>query len=182
MDQLRVLVVDDEFLVRWSLKEDLSNRGYEVMEAETGEEALKKIRRDPPDLTLLDIRLPGMDGLKVLQEIKAFNGEVIIIMMTAFGEVETAVKSMKLGAYDYISKPFNLDEVAQIVKKALEMTGLKKEVERLREQLKERYGFDSIIGESPSMHEVFEMVKRIAESDATTVLLRGESGTGKDLI
>ncbi len=182
MVHLRIFVVDDEFLVRWSLKEDLSNRGYEVIEAENGEDALQKLRHTPPDLVLLDIRLPGMDGLKVLQEIKSFNNEIVVIMMTAFGDVETAVKAMKIGAYDYITKPFDLDEVAQTVKMSLEKTALKKEIEQLREQLKEKHGFGNIIGKSPAMQEVFEMVKRIAESDATTVLLQGESGTGKDLV
>lgn len=177
-----ILIVDDEDLVRWSLEKGLSKEGYHVLLAETGELALKRIEEEPIDLVLLDIRLPGISGMEVLQKLREDNNDLLVIMMTSYGDVEMAVNAMKWGAYDYVNKPFNLEDVRLSVRKALETIRLKKEVELLRNEQRSKYGFDNIIGTSPIMQEVFDMVKKIARSDATTVLLQGESGTGKDLL
>ncbi len=182
MTQERLLVVDDEFLIRWSLQQDLGKEGYEVLTAESGEEALRMIDESPPDLVLLDIHLPGLDGVKVLEKIRVTDPDLPVIMITAYGMVESAVAAMRLGAFDYISKPFNLDGVKLSVSKALETSRLKIEVARLRREQHKSSGFDNIIGDSPRMKEVFDLVRKVAQSSATTVLLQGESGTGKDLV
>lgn len=182
MSRERILVVDDEFLIRWSLQEDLGKEGYDVLTAEDGRESIEIMEKETPDLVLLDIHLPEIDGIKVLERMKEIDREVPVIMITAYGMVESAVAAMRLGAYDYINKPFNLDDVKISIRKALETTRLKSEVARLRREQHKSSGFDNIIGDSPKMKEVFEMVRKVAVSSATTVLLQGESGTGKDLI
>ncbi|BCR03803.1 acetoacetate metabolism regulatory protein AtoC [Desulfuromonas versatilis] len=178
----RILVVDDEHLIRWSLEQNLKKQGYEVVTAGSGEDALKLVREDAPDLVLLDIQLPGINGLDVLERIKEMDEEVIVIMVTALGVLETAVKAMRMGAYDYINKPFNLDELAIVIKKALETGELKREVAHLRSQQTRKYGVANIIGESRHMKNVLTMVEKVARSDASTILIQGESGTGKELI
>ena len=120
MSRHKILVVDDEHLIRWSLEQNLKKQGYEVQTAPTGEDALRLLREDPPELVLLDVQLPGMNGLQVLEKIKEIDEEIIVIMVTALGVLETAVKAMRMGAHDYLNKPFNLDEMAIVNKKALE--------------------------------------------------------------
>jgi len=178
----KILVVDDEHLIRWSLEQNLKKQGYEVTTAGTGEDALRLLRDDVPDLVLLDIQLPGMNGLQVLEKIKELDEEIIVIMVTALGVLETAVKAMRMGAYDYINKPFNLDELAIVIRKALETGELKREVAHLRGEQSKKYGIANIIAKSRHMHNVLGMVEKIAKSDASTVLIQGESGTGKELI
>jgi two-component system, NtrC family, response regulator AtoC len=178
----RILVVDDEHLIRWSLEQSLKRQGYEVATAASGEDALKALRDDPPDLMLLDIQLPGINGLDVLEKAKEIAEEVIVIMVTALGVLETAVKAMRMGAYDYINKPFNLDELAIVIKKALETGELRREVAHLRSEQTRKYGVANLIGGSRHMTNVLAMVQKIARSDASTVLIQGESGTGKELI
>jgi DNA-binding NtrC family response regulator len=178
----KILVVDDEHLIRWSLEQNLKKQGYEVMTAGSGEDALKIVREDPPDLMLLDIQLPGMNGLEVLEKIKDMEEEIIVIMVTALGVLETAVKAMRMGAYDYLNKPFNLDELGIVIRKALETGELKREVAHLRSEQSRRYGITNLIGNSRHMKNVLEIVQKIAKSDASTVLIQGESGTGKELI
>lgn len=182
MRKHKILVVDDEQLIRWSLEQSLKKQGYEVSTAASGEEALKVLREEAPDLMLLDIQLPGMNGMDVLEKVKELEEEVIVIMLTALGVLETAVKAMRLGAYDYINKPFNLDELAIVIKKALETGELKKEVAQLRSEQSRNYGIANIIGASRHMKNVLAMVEKVAKSDASTVLIQGESGTGKELI
>ncbi len=182
MRRNRILVVDDEHLIRWSLEQSLKKQGYEVAIAASGEDALKQVQEEAPELMLLDIQLPGMDGLSVLQRIKEIDSEIIVIMVTALGILETAVKAMRLGAFDYINKPFNLDELSIIVKKALETSQLRKEVAQLRSAQESKYGIDNIISGSRHMQQVLDMVRKVARSDASTVLIQGESGTGKELI
>ena len=182
MRKYRILVVDDEHLIRWSLEQSLKRQGYEVATAATGEDALRALRDDPPDLMLLDIQLPGINGLDVLEKAKEIAEEVIIIMVTALGVLETAVKAMRMGAYDYINKPFNLDELAIVIKKALETGELRREVQQLRSEQTRKYGITNLIGSSRHMVNVLAMVQKIARSDASTVLIQGESGTGKELI
>ncbi len=182
MRRHKILVVDDEHLIRWSLEQNLKKQGYEVMTAGSGEDALKMVREDTPDLVLLDIQLPGINGLEVLEKIKDMEEEIIVIMVTALGVLETAVKAMRMGAYDYINKPFNLDELAIVIKKALEAGELKREVAHLRSEQSRKYGVNNIIAESRHMKNVLAMVEKIAKSDASTILIQGESGTGKELI
>jgi two-component system, NtrC family, response regulator AtoC len=178
----KILVVDDEQLIRWSLEKNLQKQGYEVITAGSGEDAVKLAREESPDLMLLDIQLPGMNGIEVLETVKEFEEDIIVIMVTALGVLETAVKAMRLGAFDYINKPFNLDELSIIVKKALETRELRREVAHLRSEQTNKYGIDNIIGDSKHMEEVKAMITKIAQSDASTVLIQGESGTGKELV
>ncbi len=182
MRQHKILVVDDEHLIRWSLEQNLKKQGYEVATAASGEDALKFLKEETPDLMLLDIQLPGINGIDVLERVKEMEEDIIVIMVTALGVLETAVKAMRMGAYDYINKPFNLDELAIVIKKALETGELKREVAHLRSQQTGKYGIKNIIGKSRHMENVLSMVKKVASSDASTILIQGESGTGKELI
>jgi DNA-binding NtrC family response regulator len=182
MSSARILVVDDEEMITSSLQHGLEREGYEVVTASSGEQGMEQFKSDSPDVTLLDVNLPIMDGIKVLDTIKKTSKDAVVIMITAFGGVDSAVRAMKLGAYDYIEKPFDLDRLNIVIKKALETAKLKREVRQLRGEQQEKYSFESIIGESDSIKKVVTIAQKIAESNATTVLLQGKSGTGKDLI
>ena len=175
-----LLVVDDEELVRWSLRERFRRDGYTVIEAATAASALEQMSGGI-DLVLLDYRLPDGDGLTVLRRIKEQSPDTPVILMTAFSTVENAVEAMKHGAYHYLNKPFNLDDVALAVEKALETSRLRREVRAYRTTQSREYGFDSIIGTSPAMTAAKALLVRVANSPASTVLLTGETGTGKDL-
>ncbi len=177
-----ILVVDDEHLIRWSLEQQLRREGYNVLRAVNGAEGLQKVQAEGPDLVLLDIRLPDADGLAILERLRAGTPDALVIMITAHGGVESAVRAMKLGAYDYVIKPFDSEELKLTIKKALETRALRREVARLYAQQREGAGLDAIVGESRPLQEIKGLIQRIAQSDATTVLLEGESGTGKDLI
>ncbi|MDA8175294.1 MAG: response regulator, partial [Nitrospiraceae bacterium] len=178
MAKAKVLVIDDEKLLRWSLDQNLSKDGYTVSTAEKGLDGLSQFREDPPDITLLDIHLPDISGITVLEGIKEINKDAIVIMITAFGDVQTAVKTIKLGAYDFVEKPFNMDKLKIILDKALETSSLRKEVSNFRSQLNSKYAPASLIGSSQPMKKVFDLIQKVAKSDASTVLLQGESGTG----
>ena len=182
MKKAKILVVDDEELIRWSLDQSLSEEGYEVIKAESGEEAIEKVKDESPDLVFLDLQLPGITGMEALQKIKEINPNTTVIIITALGVVEMVVKAMKLGAYNYISKPFNLDELSIMVEKALETGRLKKEVETLRAVQSEQFSLVNIIGSDPKIKEVMAMIEKVAKSETTTVLITGESGTGKELV
>ena len=180
MNHANILIVDDESLIRWSLKERLEAQGYDVTEAETAADALRQPMTDI-DLVLLDFKLPDGDGLDVLRQIKERSPETLVIMMTGYSSVETAVEAMKRGAYHYVNKPFNLDEVALLLEKALETSQLRREVRALRTNQGKEFGFASIIGESMAMKTAKALMAKVAASPASTVLLTGETGTGKDL-
>jgi two-component system, NtrC family, response regulator AtoC len=180
MAHATVLIVDDEELVRWSLRERLLKDGYTVLESGSVAGATEK-QTPAVDLVLLDQRLPDGDGLTLLRQIKELSPDTLVILMTAFSTVENAVAAMRHGAYHYLNKPFNLDDVSAIVEKALETSRLRREVRLLRGSQSRDYGFDAIIGSSPAMAEAKSLLERIAASPATTVLLTGETGTGKDL-
>src|SRR5687767_10392786 len=175
-----LLVVDDEELVRWSLRERFRREGYTVVEAPTAASALEQVAGGI-DLVLLDYRLPDGDGLTVLRRVKEVTPDTPVILMTAFSTVENAVEAIKHGAYHYLNKPFNLDDVAAMVEKALETSRLRREVRTLRTSASREYSFDAIIGDSPAMLRVKNLLMRVANSPASTVLLTGETGTGKDL-
>jgi len=182
MSEARILVVDDEYLIRWTLQQNLEKQGYEVILAETGEEALEKVKEEAPDLALLDIKLPGMDGYEVLEKALKIDEGLIPIMVTAFDEVEKVVKAMRLGAFDYITKPFDFSKVYLSIQKALETSQLKREVKYLRKEKKSWSGIDHIIAVSDEMGRVLQISEKIAQSEAATVLIQGESGTGKEVI
>ena len=176
-----VLVVDDEALIRWSLRERLKSDGYQVLEAETGAAALERIQ-DGVDLVVLDYRLPDMDGLSVLREIKKHDPDILVIVLTACVSVETAVEAMKLGAFHFANKPFNLDEISATVMRALETTRLRREVKVLRANEARPYSLKRIVGTSKVMDDLRAHVAKVAATPASTVLITGESGTGKDLV
>jgi DNA-binding NtrC family response regulator len=175
----RILVVEDEEKLRRVIELQLASTGFDVDKAATAEEGLKIA--DRADLILTDLRLPGMDGIQFLSLIRRQNAQVPVVMMTAYGSVETAVESMKAGANDFLLKPFSLDHLMQVVYKALEMRALRDENRQLKEELGRRYEYDNIIGRSEAMQEIFATIERVAPTRAT-VLLAGESGVGKDLI
>ena len=177
----RILIIDDEKLIRWALRKNLSGAGYEVLEAEDGERALEMLEQDGADLILLDVRLPKKSGLEVLEEVIERHAEIPVILMTAFSSVEGAVDAMKRGAFHYLVKPFNHDEVLLLVGKALDTTRLRRELALVRQQQHRQYGTGSLIGKSEKMRQVSELIWKVAASAATTVLVQGESGTGKDL-
>ncbi|MCF8143640.1 MAG: sigma-54 dependent transcriptional regulator [Deltaproteobacteria bacterium] len=177
----RILVVDDERPMRESLNDWLKEDGYRVGLAASGQEAIDMARKEPWEVILLDLKMPGMDGLKTLQKLKEVRPDAEVLMMTAYATVETAVQAMKEGAFDYLVKPFDPDEVEVQIKKILAHKELVLENILLRKKLEESYQFDEIIGKSDAMQEVFALIARVAPTDST-VLITGESGTGKELI
>jgi len=177
----RILAVDDDPLLRDFLSEALSRSGCRVDSVATGEEALDKITEKDYDIILTDVRLPNMDGVEVLRRAKDFLPDAEVVMITAYGTVQNAVEAMKLGAFDYLLKPLSVDEIELVIKRALDHKRLVLENRLLRSEVKEKYGFGNIVGRTPQMDEIFELVRTIADTKAT-VLITGESGTGKELI
>ncbi len=178
----KVLVVDDEKLVRWSLRQKCQEWGYQAMEAEDAATALRVAHAESPDLVLLDVRLPDASGLEVLKELKRTGDARAVIMITADPQLEDVKTALKLGAYDFVGKPLDFDELAVAAKNALETTRLRNEVESLRGEVRRRTGYHEVVSASPSMQETLGFVRKVAASEATTILIQGESGTGKDLI
>jgi two-component system, NtrC family, response regulator AtoC len=181
MPKATILVVDDEPLIRWSLTERLKSEGYDLLEADTGRAALEKLP-EGVDLVLLDYRLPDTDGVSILRKVKEFDQDILVILLTAYASVETAVEAMKLGAYHFANKPFNLDDVAATVERALETTRLRREVRQFRTNAARPFSLQRIVGASAEITALRHLVARVAVSPASTVLLTGESGTGKDLL
>lgn len=178
----KILVIDDESFITKSLKQHLEKNGLEVLTAESGEEGLEAFRSEIPDVVLLDLNMPGMNGIETLEAMQKINNEVVIIIITAHGDIETAVSAIKSGAHDFVEKPFELDRISVLIHKAMETVCLKREVNYLREEKYEAYSFDNIVGVSPAMQEIISLTKKIAESNANTILIQGESGTGKSLL
>ncbi|HDH57625.1 MAG TPA: sigma-54-dependent Fis family transcriptional regulator, partial [Bacteroidetes bacterium] len=177
----RILVIDDDVAICRSIKRILEADGYKVATAETGEKGLKMVDQSSYDLLLLDLRLGGIDGLEVLKQVKEKNPDQLVIMITGFANVASAVEAMKRGAYDYIQKPFSTDELKLAMQKAVETVALRKEVEELRQRQMEKNKFDKIIGSSQEIKKVLSLVRTFAQTDIT-VLIEGESGTGKELV
>jgi len=178
----KIMVVDDERLVRWSLRQKCEEWGYHVVEAEAGEAGLKLAQHETPDLVLLDVRLPDISGLEVLKQLKKNGDARAVIMITADPQLEDVKVALKLGAYDFIGKPLDFDELNVTIKNALETTRLRSEVQSLRGQVRGSAGYREVVGSSAKMTELMAFVRKVAASEATTILIQGESGTGKDLI
>jgi len=181
MAMSKILVVDDEESIREFFQIMLKREGYEVLTAANGREALDTLKKVSADLVISDIQMPEMSGMDLLGKVRELDPEMVVIMITAFGSTETAVEAMKLGAYDYVQKPFKIDEVKIIIKQALEKRSLRMENVLLKKELGTKYAFDNIIGGAPPMLRIYEMVKRVANTKSS-VLITGESGTGKELI
>ena len=178
----RVLIIEDDEFISLALRTRLEEDGYQVQEARDGKEGMRAFNEDDWDAVLLDHMLPDTEGLPILEEMRRQDADPPIIYMTAYSTVALAVNSMKAGAYDYLTKPLDLDEVVLVLKKALEVTALKREVRRIRKQQMENFGFDKIIGNSPKIQRVLQVGKTVAESEASSILITGESGTGKNLV
>jgi len=175
-----ILVVDDEPGVRESFRAILKDR-YEVLEAEDGPSSLELVGSHPVNLVLLDVRLPGMEGIQVLERVKTIDEGIEVIMVTAVKTIRTAVEAIRLGAYDYITKPFEVEEILSAVNRVLEKQALEREVLYLRSELSQRDGFDDIVGRHEAMTQTYDLISHVAET-TVTVLITGESGTGKELI
>jgi two-component system NtrC family response regulator len=181
MKRVKILVIDDDESLRRVLEYNLAQEGYAVLTAGSGEQGLELLKKEGADLVVTDVRMPGMDGLQVLEGVHKLDPNIQVIILTAFGTIETAVEAMKAGAFHYISKPFNRDELKLTIKKALQLKELERENVALRQELTERAGLETVIADSPQMAQVLELVVRVAPTE-TTVLILGESGTGKELI
>jgi two-component system, NtrC family, response regulator AtoC len=178
----KIMIVDDERLVRWSLRQKCEEWGYHVIEADAGEPALKLAQRESPDLVLLDVRMPDLTGIEVLDQLKKSGDARAVIMITADPQLDDVKAALKLGAYDFVGKPVDFDELRVTIKNALEATSLRAEVQTLRGEIRRDAGYNSVVSVSPKMIELMNFVRKVASSEATTILIQGESGTGKDLI
>jgi DNA-binding NtrC family response regulator len=181
MKLLKILVIDDEKLIRWSFEKQFSSKGYKVITAESGEEGIQLFETHYPDIVFIDNKLPKMGGLEVISKIKSIDEDVAIIFMTAYGSIDTAVKAMKLGAIEYVNKPFSFEEIDIIIENIKKNKNIVNEIQLLKRQQKEKITFDNIIGESSAIKQIIQVAQRIARSETSTILLLGESGTGKDL-
>jgi DNA-binding NtrC family response regulator len=179
---LSILIIDDEPHLPYQFARYLRKHGYEVYTASDGEKGLQELHRNSIDLVLLDLRLPKMGGLEVLKQVRKLDQELPIIILTAHGDVQSAVEAMKLGALDYLLKGFDLDELSLVVQRALETSAMYRELRQLRRERSDNYHFNFIIGHSERMREVFDLVARVARRDTASVLITGESGTGKEVV
>lgn len=182
MPQKKILIVDDEKLVRWALAKKCAEYGYLSAEAATAEEALRALQNESPDAVLLDVRLPDQSGIEVLEKLKQGGDTRSVIMMTADPQLDDVKTALRLGAYDFVSKPINFEELGVTLQNALEAGALRTEVESLRGEVRRRTGYHDVIGVSRKMTELMKFVGKVAASEASTILIQGESGTGKDLV
>ncbi len=176
----KVLVADDEPNMEWLFRSSFGDE-FEISGARSGEEALERLAQERFDLVMLDLKLPGMDGMAVLKQIKQLHPKTPVVMMTAYGTVKTAVEAMKVGAHDYVTKPFDVEELRMIMENSMKFGRLAHEVEQLRDQLQEKYHLKNIVAVSEPMLAVFQLIEKVAPTDAC-VLIEGESGTGKELV
>jgi len=181
MQALKILVIDDEQLIRWSFEKKLKAQGYIVLSADSGEAGLRLFESEFPDIVFVDNKLPGIQGLEVISRIRAISEDSNIVFMTAYGSIDTAVKAMKLGAQEYVNKPFSFPEIYAIIDSISEKIRISNEVHLLRRQNPDKLTFDHIGGISPEIRSIIQLSNKIAKINTTTVLLLGESGTGKDL-
>lgn len=181
MPQDRILVVDDDESLRRVTEVQLQQSGYDVLTAASGQEALDILQKRPADVVITDLKMPGMSGLELLMRIRTDYPELVVVMVTAFGTIETAVEAMRAGAYDYVTKPVHVDELKLTIGRALEHVHLRQEVQALRSSLDRKYGFENILGRSNALLSVLDMASRAAQT-TSTVLVRGETGTGKELL
>ncbi|MBI3393619.1 MAG: sigma-54-dependent Fis family transcriptional regulator [Nitrospirae bacterium] len=181
MNRHRALVVDDDPHSREVLQEILERNQFEVVTADGGEAAIAAARESPFDILLTDLRMPNQDGIEVLEAIRDINPDIVGIVLTGFGTIETAVRAVKAGAFEYLTKPFKVDEVVLTVQRAIEFRQLQMENRSLKRQLRRKYRFENLIGDSDEMQKVYRMIERVADSDST-ILIYGESGTGKELV
>jgi two-component system, NtrC family, response regulator AtoC len=179
--QRTILVADDDASIRSLLKQLLSDEGYNVVEATTGSEVVEKVKDVNPDLVIMDVRMPELDGIEALSKLKVSSPKTSVLIMTAFGSSNNAIRAMELGAFDYITKPFELDKISHTVKRVIEYRDLTSEVQVLRDEISSLVQTERIVGNSPAMQEVYKTVGKVAKADAT-VLITGESGTGKELV
>lgn len=179
---MKILIVEDDKHMRITLDEALSDAGYETFSIDMGERAIQMTPEYQPDIVLLDMRLPGIDGLETLKQIKSIDNRIVVIMMTAFGDIDTAVESMRLGAHDFITKPFRLSMIQMTLKNVAETLNLKEEIHQLRSASQARYSLDKLIGKSRNIGHIKSLIKRISRSPASSVMITGDSGTGKELI
>ncbi|KKR30559.1 MAG: Two component, sigma54 specific, transcriptional regulator, Fis family, partial [Candidatus Gottesmanbacteria bacterium GW2011_GWC2_39_8] len=181
MRKENILLIDDDDSLRKVIAHHLTLDGYRVISASGGKEGIELFKRGEFDLVITDLKMPDMDGMEVLREIKLLRDDVVVIMITAYGTIEKAVEALKAGAFDYITKPFNRDELKIAIGKALQVKRLEEENLRLKSELDEKFKFDHVIGLSSKMVDVLQVLKRVSKTDST-ILLLGESGTGKELI
>jgi len=182
MSQKRILIVDDEKVLCRSLKMDLEVDGYKVSIENSGEEAIEQISAFIPVVVLLDLRLPGMNGIQVLKKIRDYDQDIAVIIMTAYGDTKTTVEAIKCGAYHFINKPFELEELKKLINQAVDSQALKREVEYLRYQQRRFYRFCDLVGQNSKMREIYNQIEILSKTEDTTVLILGESGTGKELV
>jgi two-component system response regulator AtoC len=181
MAQKSILVADDDASIRSLLKQLLTDEGYSITEAATGTEVVAQVGESSPDLVIMDVRMPELDGIEALPKVRQASPKTAVLIMTAFGSSNAAIKAMELGAFDYITKPFELDKISHTVKRAFDYQDLAQEVEVLRDEISSLVQTERIVGNSPPMQEVYKTVGKVAKADAT-VLITGESGTGKELV
>jgi DNA-binding NtrC family response regulator len=180
-DKIRIMVIDDEPLMRVTIRDALTAEGYKVVTAETGRKGLDLFRNNQTDILITDLKLPDMDGIQILKEVKTRNPEAQVIVITAYGSVDSAVTAMKEGASDYLTKPFSMDELLLIAKRLVRIKQLEEENLLLRKKVEERYGLEGLVGKSPQMLKIYDLIETVSQTD-TTVLINGESGTGKELV
>ncbi len=181
MDKKKILIIDDEKDIGWLFSKILKEEGYQVLISLSGIDGISTIKKENPDLVILDLRLPGMDGIETLKEIRRFDKDLLVIVLTGFETVQSAIEAMKLGAYDYLSKPVNIEKIKTTIKDAIRAQCMIKKKGNLGNGINGKISFKHIVGESPQMQQVHDLVKRVADHDIT-VFLKGESGTGKELV
>src|SRR4030043_39632 len=181
LEKIRIMVIDDEPLMRVTIQDALIAEGYEVVTAETGKKGLDLFGDNQNDILITDLKLPDMDGIEILKEIKIRNPEAHVIVITAYGSIDSAVTAMKEGASDYLTKPFSMDELLLIVKRLVRIKQLEEENLLLRKKVEERYGLEGLVGKSPQILKIYDLIETVSQTD-TTVLIYGESGTGKEMV